>query len=216
MSALNETLKQLVADACTHPPRSLERQRCIQEIYRLVMRSGRLWQESTPYYGDALQETWEHCCQHLEEYDPARSAVTTWIDNRLKWTLKKWRDRQLRDQERTANPVQTDSGDTLSPLDALSSNSSLDQAEQMWRTTLNWVRADPDGKLQATCFRRRPEINAQVLFLKRFPSETPWQEIAREFDLNQKDAENLPKFYNRNCLRLLREFGIAQGYLEEK
>ena len=119
MSALNETLKQLVADACAHSHRSFERQRCIQEIYQRVMRSGRLWTENTPYYGDALQETWEYCCQHLDKYDPTLSAVTTWINNRLRWTLKKWRDRQLRDQNRMANPISTEDSNPLNPLDIL-------------------------------------------------------------------------------------------------
>ncbi len=216
MSALNDTLKQLVADACTHPPRSATRQQCIQQIYSLVMKSGKLWKENTPYYGDALQETWEHCCQHLEDYNPALSAVTTWIDTRLKWTLRKWRDRQNRDQQRQANPPPSDDGNTINPIDNLASNPGASRALHIWQATVAWVRDDPEGKLQQTCFRKRPEINAQVLFLKRFPSETPWQEIADEFALNPRDAKELPKFYNRRCRPLLREFGIAQGYIEEK
>jgi hypothetical protein len=77
------------------------------------------------------------------------------------------------------------------------------------------VQADPDGELQKTCFRNRPEINCQILFLKRFPAETPWSEIAAEFSLTPAEAKDLPKFYNRRCLPLVRKFGIAQGYIEE-
>lgn len=216
MSALNEILKQLVADACTHPPGGSARQRCIQEIYRQVMKSGKLWTENTPYYEDALQETWEYCCQHLEDYDPNLSAVTTWIDHCLKRTLRRWRDRQNRQQQRQANPMSTDDDTTIDPLDNLAANPGSSQAIQMWQTTMTWVREDPDGKLQQTCFRKRPEINAQILFLKRFPSETPWQDIANEFNLTPAEAKDLPKFYNRNCRPLLREFGVAQGYIEEK
>lgn len=214
MSALNDTLKQLVASGCAHPPRSIERQQYIQDLYRRVMQSGKLWQENTPYYGDALQETWEYCCQHLDEYDPTRSTVTTWMNNRLQWTLKKWRDRQYREQERTANPTKAPDGNILNPIDTIASNTNIDQAERIWQNTLHWVQSDPDGVLQSTCFRKRKDINAQVLFLKRFPSETPWQEIASEFDLNAAESKDLPKFYNRNCLPLLRRFGISQGYLE--
>lgn len=215
MNALNDTLNRLVAEACKHSLRSVERQRYIQEIYRLVVRSGKLWKENTPYYGDAFQEAWEYCCQHLDEYDSNRSAVTTWIDNRLKWTLKKWRDRQHRDQNRTASPLQSDDGSTLNPLDTLPSNTSIDRAKQIWQNTLSWVKADPDNLLRTTCFRKRIEINAQTLFLRRFPSETSWRDIAQEFSLNAAEAKDLPKFYNRRCLPLLREFGTAQGYLED-
>ncbi|MGQ4650249.1 sigma-70 family RNA polymerase sigma factor [Lyngbya aestuarii] len=213
MSALHETLKQLVADACTHPPRSVARQQCIQEIYRLVVNSGKIWKENTPYYSDAFQETWEYCCQHLEDYNPKISAVTTWIDTRLKWTLKKWRDRQNQEQQRQANPIASDEDTPRHPLDNLASNPGASQAMQIWQATVTWVQQDPEGKLQQTCFRKRPEINAQALFLKRFPSETPWQEIAQEFELTPAQAKDLPKFYNRNCLPLLREFGVVQGYI---
>lgn len=215
MSALNETLKQLVADACTHPPRGSARQWCIQEIYRLVMKSGKLWKENTLYYEDALQETWEYCCQHLEEYDPNLSAVTTWIDHCLKRTLRRWRDRQNREKQRQAHPIGSDEDTTIDPLDNLAAHPGSSQAIQMWQTTMTWVRDDPEGKLQQTYFRNRPEINAQILFLKRFPSETPWQDIANEFNLTPAEAKDLPKFYNRNCRPLLREFGVAQGYIEK-
>lgn len=216
MSALNETLKQLVADACTHPPRSVARQRCIQEIYRQVMKSGKLWKENTSYYSDALQETWEYCCQNLEQYNPSISAVTTWIDTRLKWMLRKWQSRQNREQRRQVNPIQTNDSKTPELVETLASNQDIGRVLQIWQTTITWVQKDPDGKLQRTCFRKRREINAQVLFLKRFPSETPWQDIAKEFNLTPAQAKDLPKFYNRNCLPLLREFGVAQGYIEEK
>ncbi|NES18930.1 MAG: sigma-70 family RNA polymerase sigma factor [Symploca sp. SIO3E6] len=216
MSALNETLKQLVAEACTHLPRSAARQLCIQEIYSLVIKSGNLWNENTPYYSDAFQETWEYCCQNLEKYNPELSAVTTWIDTRLKWTLQKWRDRQNQQKQRQVNPIGTDDGNTINPLDNLASNPGASRAIQIWQATVRWVQEDSDGKLRQTCFRKRPEINAQVLFLKRFPSETPWQDIAKEFDLNSAEAKDLPKFYNRSCRPLLREFGVLQGYIEEK
>jgi hypothetical protein len=216
MDELNETLKQLVAEACSFPLRSADRQRCIQKIYRRVMNSRKIWKESSLYYNDALQETWEYCCQHWEDYDPSLSAVTTWINNRLQWTLRKWRDRQIQEQDRRVNPVLTNDGTLLEPINRVASNPGTMQAMEIWHTTLTWVQTDPDGVLQQTYFRKRREINAQALFLKRFPSETSWQEIAREFNLTPAEVKDLPKFYNRSCLPLLRSFGVTQGYLEEQ
>ena len=135
-SNLNETLSQLVAEACAHAPRSVERQQRIQQIYQLVVHSGKLWRENTPYYGDAFQEAWEYCCQHLDDYDPSRSAVITWIDNHLKWKLKEWRRRERRDSERNASSIQTQEGKTLSPIENLASDSGTELAEQIWHNTL--------------------------------------------------------------------------------
>jgi hypothetical protein len=213
MTDLDETLRKLVAEACTYPPRSLKRQQTIERIYRLVMKSGRLWREYTPYYGDALQEMWVYCCQHLEEYDPSLSGVITWLDNYLKKQLRLFRDRQNRDQRRRANPIQTEQGDILDLTDSIPARPPIEPVFDLWEKVLEWVESDPDGVLRRTCFRKRPEINAQELFLMRFPPETSWQTIAECFHLNPAEVKDLPKFYNRRCLPLLRNFGISEGYL---
>lgn len=215
MKDLDETLRQLVAEACTHPPKSVDRQRALQEMYRLVMQSGKLWREYTPYYADALQQMWEYCCQHLEEYDPTLSGVITWLDNYLKKQLRLFRDRQSRDYKRRAGVAQTEQGDLIDPVDRIPARSETEPVLDVWEKTVNWVKSDPDNVLQATCFRKRAEINAQTLFLMRFPSETSWQVIADRFHLTPAEAKDLPKFYNRRCLPLLRNFGISQGYLDE-
>ncbi len=54
---LSEYLQQLVAEACSYPVRSRQRQRKLNEIVRVVTNSGRLWRDNKPYYHDALQQT---------------------------------------------------------------------------------------------------------------------------------------------------------------
>ena len=75
------------------------------------------------------------------------------------------------------------------------------------------MKADPDQVLRNTYFQERPEINAQVVILKRLPPDVSWKEIAKEFNLNDAESKNLPKWYHRSCLPLLRRFGTNQGYL---
>jgi hypothetical protein len=79
--------------------------------------------------------------------------------------------------------------------------------------TLNWVETDLDGELRKTCFRKRPEINAQALCLRKITSETPWEDVAAEFKLTPSEAKDLPKFYSRKCKPLLQKFGFDQGYI---
>ncbi len=211
--SLHQTLQTLVAEASALPPASVQRQQILQEIYRRVMTAKKLWVEHEPYYGDALQDMWEYCFQHLDEYDPAIAGVTTWLNFCLKKQLRRHRDRWIRARDRKANPRLTDDGELLDPVDTLPARPGIEPTIDILETTLNWVKADSEGKLRATCFRKRPEINAQALFLLRFPDETPWQTIAGRFGLNSAEAQDLPKFYNRNCLPLLRNFGFSQGYI---
>lgn len=215
MEDLNEQLRQLVAEARTHPPQSLPRQQKLQQLYRLVMKSGKLWKEYTPDYNDALQQMWEYCCQNIEQYDPTLSNVITWLDDYLKKRLRNLRDAKYRQQAREQKALATETGEIVDPVQHLPARPDIQPILDIWEHTLNWVQTDPDGMLRGTCFRQRAEINCQALFLLRFPSETPWQTIAERFALTPSAAKDLPKWYNRNCLPLLRKFGASQGYIEE-
>lgn len=210
----HQSINRLVAKILTYPPDSAERRRLLNQLVRRVMQSGKLWKEYKPYYGDALQQMWEHCLTHLEEYDPSRASVVTWLNYYLKKRLRYFRDRTYRDLNRRATPYTTSENKDLDPLDRVSAPEDIEPILDIWQQTLKWVETDPDGILQETCFRKRPEINAQTLFLKRFPSETPWKDIAADFDLDEAESKDLPKFYNRKCLPLLRNFGFSRGYID--
>lgn len=213
MDDLNENLQRLIADALTCPVGSVKRQQKIQRIYQLVMKSKKLWKEYSPYYNDALQEMWEYCCQHLEEYDPTVCSVITWLDDRLKKRLRYHRDVRNRERNRQVFTIQTDEGTTFDPIENLAARSDIQPILEIWQETLNWVQSDPEERLRNTLFRKRQDINAQVLFLMRFPTETPWSIIAERFQLTPAETKYLPQFYNRRCLPLLREFGISRGYI---
>ncbi|WP_413166853.1 sigma-70 family RNA polymerase sigma factor [Capilliphycus salinus ALCB114379] len=213
MDNIHTQLRQLVAEACTYPPESVERRQRLNQIIRKIMRSGKLWRESSDYYNDALQETWEYCCEHLEEYDPERASVITWLDNHLKKRLRTWRDRKYRQLNRQISPSHTEP-DFTDPIERIAAEPDIQPALEIWEETTEWVNNDPERVLSKTCFRNCPHINCQVLFLKRFPSETPWNDIASDFDLTPAETKDLPKFYNRKCLPLLREFGTSQGYID--
>ncbi len=215
MNELNLELRKLIATACEYPPQSLERQQVLAKVHLLVMKSGKLWKEHTSYYNDALQEMWEYCCQHPEEYNPDIKGPIVWLDDELKKRLRRMRDGKNRQLRRFLIAKPTQEGVTNNPVDDIASPD-IQPAMEIWRKTILWVQQDPDKKLRSICFRKRPEINAQALILRRLPPDTPsWQTIAAEFNLNPKETQDLPKFYNRKCLPLLREFGLSQGYIEQ-
>jgi hypothetical protein len=56
----------------------------------------------------------------------------------------------------------------------------------------------------------RPEVNAQVLILRRLPPEASWKELSAEFNL---PISTLSSFYQRQCIPRLRKFGESEGYL---
>ena len=70
VDALNQQLLQLVALACLYPAYSLQRRQKLTELVRVVIKSGKVWKENTPYYNDALQQTWLYFCRNPEQYNP--------------------------------------------------------------------------------------------------------------------------------------------------
>ncbi len=216
MNELDLKLRELIATALLYPSQSLERQQVLAQVHLLVMKSGKLWREHASYYNDALQEMWEYCCEHLEEYNPDIKGPIVWLDDELKKRLRRMRDGKYRQQRRFFTIKQTEQGVTNNPIDDIVSSPDIQPAIEIWEKTIQWVQADPDRRLSSICFRKRPEINAQALILRRIPPNTlSWKTIGAEFNLNPQEAKDLPKFYNRKCLPLLREFGFSQGYIEQ-
>ena len=79
--SLEEQLKNLVVETCQHPQGSLERQRELNKLIRIMQRSGKIWKDSSPDYEDTLQKTWLYFCLNLSAYDPKKASVITWFNN---------------------------------------------------------------------------------------------------------------------------------------
>ncbi|MBH8561609.1 sigma-70 family RNA polymerase sigma factor [Nostoc sp. CENA67] len=212
----DEQLKCLVAQACRHLPGSQERQKLLTQIIRLS--SSKLWKESTPYYQDALQQTWLYFCRNVCEgltgqtYDPAYGSVITWLNAYLKRRLQDSHMNQYREQA-TKVPLkirQSGSGGNSEIIDPVDNLPATPQAPPILEELEVWVKTDSDGELRSIHVKGRPEINCQVLILKRLPPEVSWKELSEEFGLS---IPTLSSFYQRQCLPRLRKFAKSEGWL---
>lgn len=211
MNKLEERLDSLVTEACKHPPGSAARQRNLTRIIRLI--GPKLWREHTPYYPDALQQTWVYFCQNICEgktgraYDPERGTIVTWLNFYLKKRLHDFYTDARKREKTIATPKSDDSTESPDPLENIASEPDvpplLEQVKQ-------WVEEDADGQLSCIHIANRPEVTAKVLILRRLPPETSWKDLATEFNLS---VSTLSSFYQRQCLPRLRKFGESEGYL---
>jgi len=210
---IEEQIIQLVAEACKHKPGSNGRQRVLTQIIRLIIKSGKLWKDSSPYYEDALQQTWIYFCRNLcesttgDKYDPNRGSPITWLNAYLK--------RRLQDGHIEANFNQAQSAvmkiwATDKLVDLMETLEAPPDIPPILETTRRWAWADPDGELRRIHIQERPDVTCQVLILQRLPPEIQWEKLSTEFGLA---VPTLSSFYQRQCLPRLREFGKSQGYL---
>ncbi|HAA27128.1 MAG TPA: hypothetical protein DCE56_04895 [Cyanobacteria bacterium UBA8553] len=213
---LGERLRQLITEACSHRPGSAERQKNLTKIIRLI--THKLWRENTPYYQDALQQTWVYFCQNIcegktgEPYNPSRGSVITWLNFYLKRRLQDFYiDHQKQKIKIVSNqPGGSVSGETNDIADPIDNIADEPDAPLLLEEVKRWVETDPTGELSSTHINKYPEVTCQVLILRRLPPETSWKELAAEFNLS---ISTLSSFYQRQCLPRLRKFGESEGYL---
>lgn len=216
MDRLEELLRRLVEEACGHPPGSQQRQKLLTQIIRLT--SGKLWRESTPFYQDALQQTWLYFCRNLCEsttgqaYDPDLGSIVTWLNVYLRRRLQDFYRNLQRQQARTVSPniSQSRSGEDTEILDPVDNLAAEPDVPPILEEIRSWVETDSDGELSSSHIQGHPDVTCQVLILKRLPPEVGWKELSIEFGLS---VSTLSSFYQRQCLPRMRKFAEKEGYL---
>lgn len=211
---LNERLTSLVAQARRHSPGSPQRQKLLTQIIRLTQ--GKLWKENTPYYQDALQQTWLYFCRNVcdgltgQAYDSTQGSVITWLDAYLKRRLQDFYLNQNREQATTVSfgVHQSKSGEIGESIDPIDNIPATPQAPPILENLEIWVETDSDMELRSTHIKGRPDVNCQVLILKRLPPEVSWKELSKDFGLS---IATLSSFYQRQCLPRLRKFAEIEG-----
>jgi hypothetical protein len=209
MQELAQRLRELVEQGCRYPERSRERQKVLDQIFRLTQ--GRLWRSSTPGYEDVLQQTWLYFCRNVcEKYDPDRGAsVLTWLNNYLKWRL---RDLDLERQAANRNfvsAVQSRIDQEL--IDMIDLQPAPPDVPPILDKVRLWAETDKDRALQNVHIKNHPIANCQCLILRRLPPEMSWQDIAQEVGV--KSIQTLSSLYQRKCVPLVRNFCESEGYV---
>lgn len=210
---LDEQLSQLVTQTCRHPHGSVERRIGLNHLIQAIIKSGKLWWENTPYYEDALQQTWLYLCRNLCEantgaqYDTAKGRVTTWLDHYLKKRLLDFRLEEQRQKREQISPSTSEVKQTADPLENLAAPPDI---QPILAEIRSLVETDSDGELRRTHIKGRPDITCQVLILRRLPPKTDWKVLAAEFNCS---FSTLANFYQRQCQPRLRKLGELQGYL---
>ncbi|WP_017719340.1 hypothetical protein [Kamptonema formosum] len=214
MERVEEQLERQITEACRHPAGSVQRQRKLTKLIRSI--ASKLWKENTPYYEDALQQTWVYFCQNIcegntgEAYNPARGSVLTWLNTYLKRRLQ---DFYIDSQNRKSKFVPgkwgaNEDSETADPVDNLPASP---DAPPLLEDVRAWAETDSTGELRKIRLQGHPEVTAQVLILRRLPPETSWKALGAELGV---PASTLSSFYQRQCLPRLRKFGESEGYIE--
>jgi hypothetical protein len=212
MADLDRQLRTLVDKACSHPQGSAVRQKSLTQIIRTIER--KLWREYTAGYEDALQQTWLYFCRNIceattgERYNPDRASLITWLNNYLKRRLQ---DVQIGEHQAKRDFVPSQrQGENGETIDVIEQQPAPPDIPPILEELRMWAETDRDGTLVSTHIKGHPQVNCQLLILRRLPPETSWEKLSQELGIA---IPTLSAFYQRKCMPKLHNFGESEGYV---
>jgi len=211
---LNEQLNQSIKEARMHLPRSLERQKLLNEIVGKMQQSNQIWKGwgvVDELYEEALQVTWLWFSKNFCNYDLERGRVMTWFNTYLKFRI---RDLcvEAAEAKKKQNATQLYDDGVSEPLENIADPLGNSDPLSILEETGKWLEQHK-SELSRIHIRDREDINAYNLILCRLPTEEKtWKELAKEFGVS---TSTLSSFYQRKCFPHLLDFGKSQGWLEE-
>ncbi|MDX2243144.1 MAG: sigma-70 family RNA polymerase sigma factor [Leptolyngbyaceae cyanobacterium bins.302] len=196
---------ELVLEARKHSSNTQKRNYYLTQIIRLV--APRLWKFYTPYYPDALQQTWVYFVKNVcTTYDPNRASVVSWLNHYLRYRHLDLMRQALKQQHHEVSIDAENNGENSSSLklgDTLTRDyGSLSLLEEV----THWIEADDNDELKHVHVKHRPDINCQTLILLRLPPETPWKDISAQYGV---PIPTLNSFYRRNCIPYLQKLAAS-------
>jgi hypothetical protein len=193
-------LRQLVADACALPARSIARRRVLNQFVQEVQRSQRLFRGNgakPEHYSDALSATWEYVLNHLESYDPSRAEVMTWINYRLRMNILTIQGKPIRELQ--ALEWENADGTSWSLLDNLESSA---DAGILLHKFESWQRTYQQQQ-QAIHIQQRSDLHVHLMIQLRIIQGMTFREISQTYNA---PIPTLSSFWQNKCLPELHKF----------
>lgn len=199
---VDHCLQQLALTAQQYPHLSPERQQALSQLVNQILASGHIghpqrgrWsaQVYQDLHREALQKTCLYICQNIENYRP-EYPVMAWVNNLLGFKLKEAARDYSRHQE-----VVLPSQDELDRrfLDQQRSQSNQDKTQQ--QLLRQFLRDDPEQRLQSEHIRGRPDVTFQYLAIARYIDDQTWASLAEQTGI---PIPTLSSFFNRGLRKL--------------
>ncbi len=195
---------EMVRMICAHPPNSKERRIGVNSIWRIVIRSPKLYKApADPGYEDALSKALEYCFKNLCEavtanspYDPdmENGSILKWVNVTIQRRLK---------NERCGKPEWTEIPDPGNFPDTAPDDDG--ERVQRWiHKVIDLIQSDLTGEFRntqpKTLAKTHPHVNAQVVLLARITEGLTWKAFGESCEA---PPTTLCSFYKTKCEPLL-------------
>lgn len=211
---LTEQLENLALAAQKAPPKSLERQKFLGEMFKLIEENNLLFkppknnlssQQYQLLYEEAKAKTFLATCRNIDRFDRSKGQIMTWINAYIrgnfqtlfKQFIQPLTPGQVKNNRRPRIINFSDlAGGNNSPENLLHDDqSTLNQREEMVR---NFLQEDPEGLLSNAHIRGFPEITLQKLLLMKYVEDVTLEIMSQRLKLSISTIDSFMKRHLRS------------------
>lgn len=204
---IDDRLKQLAIAAKNHPPKTVERQKAVTALYMEIEKSKIIkCPPKNPHFSyqiyqeicaEAKQDLMLRICKEVHNYRPEKE-VHQWVNFLMSKCF----------QEATPKVIGVkDSKPLYYGNMELIFNKLQQQTEhefyQIEVALIEIIKEDPDDSFKSEVMNKYPQVNFQLLLVKRVLEDVSWQQISEELGVT---VSNLSSFYRRSLEKFTPRF----------
>ena len=203
---IDDRLKQLAIAAKNHPPKTVERQKAVTQLYMEIERykiikcpknrsfSHEIYQEIC---AEAKQDLMLRICKEFHNYRPEKE-VSQWVNFLMVKCFQEVTPKVIGMKDRKRIHYK-DMDSFFNKLDTQTVSNSC----QIEVALIALIKEDPDDFFKNEVSQKYPHINFQLLLVKRVIDDVGWQQISEELGVS---VSNLSSFYRRSLEKFTPRF----------
>jgi hypothetical protein len=228
-NSVDEQLRDLIAEVHRYDNPSLERQKALNRLLRVVQRLPGILTSAHPDYLDALNRTWEWLSRNIDRFHAATPLVeielVNWINGYLRWRIRDLYspdehhlslDQPINSNGEEQTPIADYVADSRFPprltlLDIHILTIQQNEYQRLGKRLKQYIEQDPKGQLRSCHPRQHQGCHCQVLAQRLLFKEPPDKltKIAKDFNINY---QTLNSHWKQRCLPLLQDICRSFGY----
>lgn len=186
---LDSQLAEL-AEQAKQAKSALERQRSLNRLIHLLSQPRVLYLPQAnrhppdvhrDLYNETCQRVWLYVCRNIEQYNPQRASVRTWVNYLL--------DKRFIDVVKERNGRRITYVPDIAELEKAMPEAEISDAQILQE----YITQDPTGELRKKHIKGHPAASFQAIALHILAGKT-WKEISEEFGI---PISSLSAFYQR-------------------
>jgi uncharacterized membrane-anchored protein YjiN (DUF445 family) len=203
---IDDRLKQLAIAAKNHPPKTVERQKAVTKLYMEIEKykiikcpqnqnfSREIYQEIC---AEAKQELMFRVCKEVHNYRPEKE-VSQWVNFLMSKCFQEATPKVIGVKERKHLYCEN--------MDLFFNKLEVQAKHDFYRievALIELIKEDPDDAFKSEVSKKYPQVNFQLLLVKRVIEDVGWQQISQELGVS---ISNLSSFYRRSLEKFTSRF----------